>query len=212
MTSPTSAAILQVQGLTFAYPDQPPLCASWSASIPAGITLLFGDTGSGKSTLLRLLAGTQAITGELSIDGVGLADDQVAYRRLVFWGDASDDAADPLTPLQCAQAMRSAHPRMDDAAWRDHAAGFGLTEHLHKPLYALSTGSRRKVWLAAALASNAPLTLLDEPASALDSASIAYLTGVLRDMAQRGGRAVVVASSDGLVGVPLAGRIDLPLR
>ena len=59
MTTPSRALVLQVQDLSFAYPDQPALAARWSARVPAGITLLHGDTGSGKSTLLRLLAGTQ---------------------------------------------------------------------------------------------------------------------------------------------------------
>ena len=49
---------------------------------------------------------------------------------------------------------------------------FELTPHLEKPLYMLSTGSKRKVWLAAAFASGAAVTLLDQPFAALDKASV----------------------------------------
>jgi ABC-type transport system involved in cytochrome c biogenesis ATPase subunit len=100
----------------------------------------------------------------------------------------------------------------DEAAWQRHAEGFGLGPHLHKPLYALSTGSRRKSGLAAALASGAALTLLDDPAAALDAASVAYLKQALAVSGAPQGRAIVVASSDELSDVPLAGTIMLPLR
>ena len=44
------------------------------------MTLLHGDTGSGKSTLLRVLAGTLAARGQLSLNGVLLDEDPVRYR------------------------------------------------------------------------------------------------------------------------------------
>ena len=56
----------------------------------------------------------------------------------------------------------------------------------------LSTGSRRKVWLAAAFASGAALTLLDQPFAAVDKASMRVMIEWLNGAAQAG-RAVVVA-------------------
>jgi energy-coupling factor transporter ATP-binding protein EcfA2 len=53
--------------------------------------------------------------------------------------------------------------------------GLSLAEHLAKPLYMLSTGSKRKVWLAAAFAAGATLTLLDDPFAALDKPSIRFV-------------------------------------
>ncbi len=44
-----------------------------------------------------------------------------------------------------------------------------------KPFHALSTGTRRKVCMAAALASGAPLTLIDDPIAGLDKPSVTYL-------------------------------------
>ena len=73
----------------------------------------------------------------------------------------------------------------------------------------LSTGSKRKVWLAAACASGAPLTLLDEPFAALDKTSIRCLLGVLGDAAAQPQRAWVLADYVAPPGVPLAWQLDL---
>jgi ABC-type multidrug transport system ATPase subunit len=212
MTTPPADPLLHVDALTFAHPDQPALATRWSARVAAGVTLLHGDTGSGKSTLLRLLAGTQAVDGELTLCGVRFGDDPAAYRRAVFWHEPGEAGFDPLTPRELALAVCAGSGGLNAAAWQRHAEGFGLSPHLHKALYMLSTGSRRKAMLAAALASGRALTLLDEPTGALDAASIAYLMQVLADATASTGRAIVVASSEHLDAVPLAATIELPLR
>ena len=208
-----SIPLLQVRDLRFAYAGQPALVAGWTASVGAGVTLLFGDTGSGKTTLLRVLAGALACTGQLSIGGIRLDRDEPAYRRAVFWFDAAADvpAHDALTPLERVAAWRAMHPRFDLSAWQRHASGFGLAPHLHKPMVQLSTGSKRKVGLAAALACGCALTLLDEPTGALDAPSVAYLLRALAARAQQPDQAVLLASAERPAGVPLAGVIELPL-
>jgi energy-coupling factor transporter ATP-binding protein EcfA2 len=87
--------------------------------------------------------------------------------------------------------------------------GLSLTEHQHKPMYMLSTGSRRKVWFAAAVVCGAPLTLVDEPFAALDKRSIAFVCEVLRAAGQRQDRVWILADHEAPEGVPLAGTIDL---
>ena len=84
--------------------------------------------------------------------------------------------------------------------------------HLHKPMYQLSSGSQRKVLLAAALASGAVLTLLDEPLAALDKPSISYLLQALEAEARAPrwpGRAVLVAHHEALGDLPWCARIAL---
>jgi ABC-type Mn2+/Zn2+ transport system ATPase subunit len=85
----------------------------------------------------------------------------------------------------------------------------GLAPHIDKPLYMHSTGSKRKVWLAAALASGATLTLLDEPFAALDKSSIRRILELLQEAAQHTHRAWVVADYEAPPGVALAHTIDL---
>jgi ABC-type multidrug transport system ATPase subunit len=213
MTTPSLPAVLQVQDLSFGYPDQPALLRAWSTQVPAGITLLHGDTGSGKSTLLRLLAGTQAVDGRLTLGAIRFADEPAAYRRAVFWqAPGGTEAFDALTPHELASTVCADRGGVDASAWQLHAEGFGLAPHLHKALYMLSTGSRRKAMLAAALASACPLTLLDEPAGALDAASIAYLWKALSARVASTGRAIIVASSERVDALPLAATIEWPPR
>ena len=205
--------MLQVQRLSFTYPGQPALAADWSTRIATGVTLLHGDTGSGKSTLLRLFAGHELATaGRLTLAGGALDEDAVGYRRKLFWCDPATDAFDQVTARECSASLSAGYAGFDATAWEALVDGFSLAPHIDKPMYMLSTGSRRKVWLAAALASGRALTLLDEPTGGLDAPSIACLIEALTRLATHPSRAVVVGSSERLARVPLAGLIELPLR
>lgn len=196
--------ILQVHGLRFAYGTHR-LWDGWSADFGPGVHLLWGDDGAGKSTLLRLLAGAlPAQGGDLRLGGVALADDPAGYRRSVAWADPAETTGSERTVIDVFRQWQQRHPGLDEAALDGHVQGLGLDEHLHKPLLALSTGSRRKVGLAASLASGAPLTLIDEPFAALDHPSIRYLQAALAEMAGPGQRAVLVAHYEDLGPVPLA--------
>ena len=208
----TPNGILQISDLRFAYPQQAPVVSGWSATIGAGLTLLYGDTGSGKSTLLRVLAGDVAPTaGRLAVQSIDLHADAQAYRRHVFFCDPSDAAVDAISARACTDRWAGDHAAFDRPGWQALAEGFGLLPHLDKPMYMLSTGSKRKVGLAAALASQRPVTLLDEPAGALDAPSLRCLWRALAELAVRPDRAVVIASSDRIDRVPLAATISLPL-
>ena len=75
--------------------------------------------------------------------------------------------------------------------------------------FTLSTGSRRKVALAAALAAGAALTLLDQPYAALDLPSRRCITRCLLDCASQAERIYVMADYEAPEGVPLIQVIDL---
>jgi ABC-type multidrug transport system ATPase subunit len=203
------APALQVRKLSFAYPDQAPLFVDWNADLAHGVTLLQGDIGSGKTTLLRLLAGELPGSGELTLSGRRLGDDPEGYRRNLCWFNPRDAAFDAMTPARLMEAQRALHPGFDQAAWRRHLTGFDLEPHLAKPLYALSTGSRRKAGLAVALSVGCGLTLLDEPAAGLDAASVRYLSAALAGLARHPQRALLVVDAEGLEPVPGAGTLRL---
>ena len=212
MRPPTDPDILRAQALNFAYDGEPPLVRQWSATIGAGVTLLHGDTGSGKSTLLRLLAGVLPAGGQLSLAGVRLDADATAYRRNVFFCDPASDRFDQRSARDTTALLGAGDPHFNADRWHGLVEGFALAPHLDKPMFMLSTGSKRKVWLAAALASGRALVLLDEPAAGLDAASIGCLWGALERCAQAPQRAVVVASGERIDTLVFAGVIELPLR
>ncbi len=209
------APVLLVQGLHFAYPGQAPLFSGWGASLPAGLTWLAGDTGSGKTTLLRLLAAELPCQGQRALGPLSPAADATAWRRLVCWFDPRDPAWDALTPAGLRDALQLQHPALDLGQWQRHLQGFGLLPHADKPLYALSTGSRRKAALAVALSSGARLVLLDEPTGGLDSAALCHLGQALAEAHVWPDRALLLASSQGrdaVPGAPAGHRITLPDR
>ena len=210
---PPPAAVLQVDGLCFDYPQRP-LFTGLTADIPGGVCLVLGADGSGKTTLLRLLAGELAAqAGTLQINGLALAGDAPAYRQQVFWVDPRTTDHDQITALQYFALQRLRFPGflpVDSEGMAELVAGLSLSEHLEKPLYMLSTGSKRKVWLAAAFAAGAAVTLLDDPFAALDKPSIVFVLGLLAGVARDPTHSWIVAHYDLLDGVPLAQVIALP--
>jgi ABC-type multidrug transport system ATPase subunit len=201
--------MLLARNLSFAYPERP-LFSGWSATLPPGLTLVRGGDGSGKSSLLRLLAGQlPADAGELQLNGVSLSEAPAAYRAQVFFTEVRSDAFDALTPLQYFEAQRRLYPAFDEATLDRLVDGLALDEQLGKQLFMLSTGSKRKVFLAAAFASRAALTLLDMPFAALDKTSIHFVMAMLEETSASTQRVFVVADYVAPGQIPLAGLIDL---
>lgn len=194
--------LLTVNGLRFAYPE----CAvfdGWSAALAPGLAMVVGDECTGKTTLLRLLAGAvQPQAGHIQLADCDLRDTPRAYRQQVFWEDPRSDALDQLTARQWLDSLPARYPDWDRSALAAHTDGFSLEPHLHKPFFALSTGSRRKVLMAGALASGAPLVLIDEPVAGLDKPSIQYLVQALAARAAQAKQLVVVAHYEPLPDVP----------
>lgn len=175
-----------------------------------GVTWVTGGEGRGKSSLLRMLAGDLVVPGSsLQLAGVSLQSQAAQYRRLAFWMDPRTSAWEQTPAAQFLQQSSRQWPHWDAALCADLVTALGLEEHLSKPMYMLSTGSKRKVWIAAACASGAELTCLDEPFAALDRGSIRTITELLLDAAAHSQRAWVVADYQAPVGVPLAATIDL---
>lgn len=209
VSSNNQPAVLQVDGLQFRYPQRE-LFTRFSAAIPAGVTLVRGGDGRGKTTLLRLLAGELTCdAGHLGINGTGLQQQPQLYRQQVFWTEPRTDAFDAMTPTGYFESRRKCFAAFDDEVLAHCVDGLSLVPEMGKQLYMLSTGSRRKVWLAAAFASGATVTLLDMPFAALDQPSIRFVLGLLQKAAGHRDRACVLADYTAPEGVCLAGVIDL---
>jgi ABC-type transport system involved in cytochrome c biogenesis ATPase subunit len=146
-------AILLVDQLCFSYP-QHPLFTDMSLCAPPGVTLLRGGDGAGKTTLLRLLAGdVPADVGELRINGVKLTGAPAAYQKQVFWVDPRSTAFDQISANDYFRSLKSPYPLFATPDLGRLTDGLYLAPHVDKPMYMLSTGSKRKVYLAAAFAS-----------------------------------------------------------
>ncbi|MDR2679075.1 MAG: ABC transporter ATP-binding protein [Zoogloeaceae bacterium] len=143
---------------------------------------VLGPNGIGKSTLLRLLAGALEASG-----GTILRQGRVGYVPQAV------HPALPLSALEMTLLGRAATIRLLAAPGRaDYAAAraaLARVEALHlaeRPFAALSGGERQLVLMARALAAEAEILILDEPAAALDWRHQALLMRLLAELAASG--------------------------
>lgn len=203
-------ALLEIRDLGFAWPGQPPLFQGLNLAVGPGVSLVTGDEHTGKTTLLRLLAGELVPqAGRIAFAGQTIDGDSESWRQQVFWIHPQTDAHDQVCASDWFARLPARYPRFSREALADLIDGFGLAPHLAKPMYMLSTGSKRKVWLSAAFAAGAPLTLIDQPFAALDGPAMRFLRELLQEAAELPGRAWVIADFEAPAEVPLAGTIAL---
>jgi ABC-2 type transport system ATP-binding protein len=171
--------VLAADGLTF--------------DVPAGqVTGFLGPNGAGKTTTLRMLLGLVTPTsGEALIGGSRYAD-LTAPRRVVgavleaTGFHPGRRARDHLRIL--AQVSGASRARVD--AVLDQV---GLSANAGRRVGGYSLGMRQRLGLAAALLGDPGVLVLDEPGNGLDPAGMAWLRGLLRDLAAEG-RTVLISS------------------
>ncbi|PHV11524.1 ABC transporter ATP-binding protein [Chitinimonas sp. BJB300] len=181
------------------------LCHALDINIkPGECWLVLGENGCGKSTLLAALAGWHAPqAGKINLHDKPLPSwtSQERAKRMA-WLTQQDDSAFPLTVLE--KALTGRHPHLgrwdwestDDIALAQHQlARLDLVNLAGRDLATLSGGERRRASLAAVLAQQAELLLLDEPLSQLDLRHQQQALAILRDETNAG-RSLVLVSHD----------------
>jgi heme exporter protein A len=175
------------------------------ALAPGDALLLTGPNGSGKSSLLRLMAGLgRPEAGVLAWDGAAVAEDPAAHRaRLHFIGH--QEAVKPVLSVAETLAFWSGMRGGGDVAAA--LARFRLSVLADWPCRVLSAGQRRRLALARLVASPAPLWLLDEPTTGLDSDAVADLLEAITAHRTTGGR--VALSTHTALPLPAAATLAL---
>jgi ABC-type Mn2+/Zn2+ transport system ATPase subunit len=179
-----------------------PVVAGIELELMLGRTLaLVGTNGSGKSTLLRTLAGLLApCAGSVSVLG-GLPGGSPA--RVAYLSQFHTNSL--LLPIRVAEVVRMGRfagrglvgrlTPADGAAVQIALEAMEVGGLSDAALRDLSGGQQQRVFIAQALARQADLLLLDEPAAGLDATSRALLDEALRGERDRGA-AIVVATHD----------------
>jgi energy-coupling factor transporter ATP-binding protein EcfA2 len=217
-------ADLEVDGLAYHYPDGSPALHAVSFRVgPGERVALLGPNGAGKSTLLLHLAGLLPERqrylhrhepgaaahrhdgqGRVAVGGVVLSRETVrAVRARV--GIVFEDPDDQVVGLTVEEdvafgprARRWAREEADRAV-REALRAVGLAGREARFPHHLSTGEKRRLCLAGALACRPGLLLLDEPSSGLDPRGRRELGALLASLEAT----LVVASHD----LPLVERL-----
>ena len=152
--------------------------------IQRGVTVLFGPSGSGKTTILRSIAGIVApdagkieLGGRVYFDSATGINVPIRNRRVGFV--FQDYLLFPhLTALQnVAYALQLGRSKARRGRALELLEQLGIAYAAHRRPHQLSGGEQQRVTFARALASDPAILLLDEPMSALDSATRLRLLG-----------------------------------
>lgn len=153
-----------------------------------------GPNGTGKTTLLRVISGLlRPESGAVSWRGAAIADGRTAYQQALAYASHEPALKSDLSALENLRFMVGLRRRVTPQELRANLQRTGVAECADLPARVLSAGQRRRVAMARVLACEAPLWLLDEPYTNLDSAGSRLLSSLLVEHVAAGGLAVVVA-------------------
>ena len=134
---------------------------------PGRRVALVGPNGSGKSTLNRVLMGLVGCSGRVRVDGRCPFGERVAVtRRMAYVPQVAPALGAPVGEMVGAIArVRGLSRERIERAGR--AFDLDLPALASRPFRSLSGGSKQKLLIAVALATEAPLLILDEPTGSL---------------------------------------------
>jgi heme exporter protein A len=172
---------------------------------PGEALLVRGANGAGKSTLLRILAGLLS-----PADGTiayGLTDEQPPPLHFLGHTNAIKSGLSVEQNIQFWAEFAGVEASAQDEAIDATLDAFNLDGLRDLPARYLSAGQKRRLALARLVASPAPLWLLDEPTTALDTASTSLFEQAIQAHRKVGGMAIIATHQE--LSVPGAQSLNL---
>lgn len=176
------------------------------------ITTILGRNGCGKTTLMKTLIGLLPVrSGEILLDGEAVPGAKELSKKVAYLSQSKNipDITAGRYVLHGRFPYLS-YPRRyskTDLEIAENAMKrMGVLELWDSPLCELSGGMRQKVYLAMALAKQAPVVLMDEPTTYLDIGQQRLFAETVKDLASSG-KTVVLVLHDVLFALKLSDRI-----
>jgi cobalt/nickel transport system ATP-binding protein len=185
--------MIELDRVSYRYPESQPALKEVSFAVAdAERVVLLGANGSGKTTLLRILNGLVfPQEGEYRYRSEPVTERRLRdrsfgrrFRREVVLLFQHPEAMlfNPTVYDEIAYGLRQLGAEDLDDRVRHWAARLGVEAHLRRSPLQLSGGEKQKVCLAALLALEPRLLLLDEPTANLDPRSTGWLVDFLQDL------------------------------
>jgi iron complex transport system ATP-binding protein len=191
-----------------------------TVAVAAGeILAVVGPNGAGKSTWLLACLGLLPFEGRIELDGrpLGSYTPRERARRMAYVPQA-DPRPIPFTAAEFVRLGRypywtglRAPGRADAAVAREALALTDTARFADRAMSTLSGGERQRVHIAAALAQEPALLLLDEPTAFLDPRHQAETAALLGRLNRERGLGIVLVTHDLNLGAACAHRV-LALR
>ena len=181
---------------------------------PGRVTALVGESGSGKTTLGRALMGmlpkNADLSGHIYLGGRDLAGLGETDLQALRWSETAmvfQNGAANLNPVhrlvdQVAEPLRLRPGTNREIAVREaenllKAMGLSDQQGRRYP-HELSGGQVQRALLAMALILDPPVLILDEPTAALDAMTTNFISGVVRNLRNRGKCILLITHDLGL--------------
>ncbi len=165
------------------------------------LTAIIGANGAGKSTLLKTLAGLQvAVDGKIFFEAAGCA--RKVPRMAYLPQQAELDRAFPISVFDLVamgcwpqSGLFGGISRRSAEQVADALDTVGMSAMAHSPVGDLSGGQLQRTLFARLLIQQAPLIMLDEPFTGIDSQTIELLLRVIAQW-HREGKTVIAVLHD----------------
>ena len=221
--TPQAEPVLEVRGLSIAFPDQHgdvDIVDNVSFCVRPGETMgLVGESGCGKSitsmAVMGLLPPTARITGEIAFKGRDILTMTPAEHNALRGHEMSMIYQDALSSLNPSMLIRSQMKQLTRRGGTRSAeellelVGLDPARTLRSYPHELSGGQRQRVLIAMALTRDPALVIADEPTTALDVTVQKQVIDLLNELRERLGFAMVFVSHDLALVAKVAHRITV---